>query len=488
MPTDLSYKKFFQLSSEFFCTISRDGYFIATNPALLRALRYSHSDLSDLTFTAIIHPDDRQYVLKYLDELIKGQEQGPIPIRLIRQDGSYLSVEWQCSYAPDEDIVYGAGRERQSLQAVERQLQESESRYRTLLEGASVAMLVIDDEGVIKLVNRRTILLFGYDKEELIAKHFHVLLPGHFRELHGKLEARYWLNPTSRPMGYGAHFTALRKDGSEFPADIALSHLQIDNAPHVVAFISDLTDRLEADRLQQELEKEKELRQLKSRFLSMVAHDFRTPLTLIMSTAGMLRMMEGKIETNQRIEQLNKIDHQVNTLSQLLDEISFINKNEMAGYRLDLMPIDVCIFLQQKSEELQNAFQKPMTFQISCPDTAPLLLLDELLINKIFSNLISNAIKYCDEHTGEVNIGFEILEDWVKVSVHDNGIGIPEKDQRYVFEAFHRGENVGSIKGSGLGLMIVKQSIEAHGGRIEFNSVPGEGSTFTVYLPAKPIH
>lgn len=488
MPTGLSYQRFFQLSSEFFCTISRDGYLIAANPALQTALGYSHNDLSDLPFTVIIHPDDQPHALEYLDELIEGQVEEPLHNRLIRRNGSYLSVEWHCFYAPDEDIVYGVGRENQSLQAVERQLQESESRYRTLLEGASVAMLVIDSEAVIKLVNHRTTLLFGYAEEELVGKHFHVLLPGTIRELHDKLEKHYWTKPTSRPMGHGANFTALRKDGAEFPADIALSYMQIDNAPHVVAFVSDLTDRLEADRLQQELAKEKELRRLKSHFLSMVAHDFRTPLTLIMSTAGMLRMMEGKIESEQRIEQLNKIDQQVSTLSQLLDEVSFINKNEMAGYQLDLMPVDVCIFLQQKSEELQNAFHKPMTFQINCPNTTSRFLLDELLVNKIFSNLISNAIKYCDENTGAVSIGFEMLEDWIKVSVHDNGIGIPEKDQRYIFEAFHRGENVGSVKGSGLGLMIVKQAVDAHGGRIEFSSVLRKGTTFTVYLPAKPIY
>lgn len=369
------------------------------------------------------------------------------------------------------------------------EMRESERRYRTLLENAPVALIIVNRDGQIKFINRETAALFGYDEEELINGPFDRLIPTEARAKHSHHFDTFTQNPENRAMGIGLSISGVRSDGTIFPADIALSYIVIDDAVHYVAFIVDLSDRLQAERaahLQQELEREKELRELKSRFLSMVAHDFRTPLTLIMSSTGLVRMLGDKITSDQRDTSLQKIDRQVERLSKLLDEVSFINRNELSGHKLQLTPVNVGAFLKQVVDEVTYSTAKPIKITVVCDDLDTYLL-DELLLHQIFSNLVSNAVKYSKPEEGKIVLACNFVEDWLHVDVTDKGIGIPEEDQKYIFEVFHRARNVGNISGSGLGLAIVKTAVEAHGGRIDFDSEVGQGTTFRVYLPAQSI-
>ncbi|MCI0709889.1 MAG: PAS domain S-box protein [Chloroflexi bacterium] len=369
------------------------------------------------------------------------------------------------------------------------EMRESERRYRTLLENAPVALIIINRDGQIKFINRETAALFDYDEEELIDRPFDRLIPIEERSSHSHHFDTFIQNPENRAMGIGLSISGVRSDGTTFPTDVALSYIVIDDAVHYVAFIVDLSDRLQAERaahLQQELEREKELRELKSRFLSMVAHDFRTPLTLIMSSTGLVRMLGDKITSDQRDTSLQKIDRQVERLSKLLDEVSFINRNELSGHKLQLTPVSMVTFLKQIVDEVTYSTPKPITITLACGDP-DIYLLDELLLHQIFSNLVSNAVKYSKQDEGKVVIACNVVDDWLRIDVSDKGIGIPEEDQKYIFEVFHRARNVGNISGSGLGLAIVKTAVEAHGGRIDFESEVGKGTTFRVQLPAQSI-
>lgn len=369
---------------------------------------------------------------------------------------------------------------------VEQALRESEARYRIILEHAPVAVVITDAEGNITYHNETFSTQFGYAAGSIIGKPLGMLVPPAYRDRHRKFISAYIDSPDIRPLGTGLNITAIRQDGTIFPADIALSEIYINDKRHVVSFIVDLTERKQAEeaaRLQDELAKEQQLRELKSRFLSIVAHEFRNPLTLIVSSTGILRMMGDNLNRDQLLNRLSKIDAQVARLLALMDDILFMNRSEVVGHRLQLSTVNVEALVKQVVSETRARHQSKVPVTIETHLTHEEYMLDEMLMHQIVSNLVSNAVKY-GANGDDVSVKLQSLDSQLIITVKDSGIGIPPEDQPYLFEVFHRAQNVGSIPGTGVGLMVVKQAVEAHGGNITFESNLNEGTSFTVSLPA----
>jgi PAS domain S-box-containing protein len=252
----------------------------------------------------------------------------------------------------------------------------------------------------------------------------------------------------------------------------------------VMVIVRDITKRKQAEEeLRKTLEKEKELNELKSRFVSMTSHEFRTPLTTILSSSELLEFNRHRWTEEKQLTHLHRIQNAVHHLTQLLNDVLTLSKAEAGKVEFKPSPIELVPFCRELVEELQPSGVP--THEISFThegNDATVTVLDKRLLWHILGNLLSNAIKYSPEGS-TVEFSLTQRRDRVVFKIKDYGIGIPAEDQPRLFESFHRAENVGTIQGTGLGLAIVKQCVDLHGGEMTVESVVGKGTTFVVSLP-----
>ncbi|HEY9695373.1 MAG TPA: ATP-binding protein [Oculatellaceae cyanobacterium] len=239
------------------------------------------------------------------------------------------------------------------------------------------------------------------------------------------------------------------------------------------------------EKLRQSLEKEKELSALKSRFVTMTSHEFRTPMSTILSSTELLEHFSHKLSTEKKAQHFQRIQSAIKNMTQLLDDVLVFGKAE-AG-KLELKPVcfDLKVFCQDLVEEMRlNAgSQYSMSFVANGDDTN--VFMDEKILHQILNNLLSNAIKYSPEG-GKINFELVCENNLAIFTIKDQGIGIPKSEQVQLFNSFYRGSNVGGISGTGLGLAIVKKCVDLQGGLITLNSEVGLGTTFTVTIPSTP--
>jgi PAS domain S-box-containing protein len=280
-----------------------------------------------------------------------------------------------------------------------------------------------------------------------------------------------------------------RKDRSEFWVELSIVPvLDTDGrCMHWIAIQRDITQRkqLEAELLKT-LEKERQLGELKSRFVTNTSHEFRTPLSIILSAAELLEHYGHAWSRNEQVEQLQLIQSTVQHMTDLLEDILLIGKAEGEEMAVTASEIDLEIFCQNLVRELQKGIGKGHRLQIHLGCKLGNVWLDEKLLRQTLSNLLSNAIKYSPPGS-LITLEIGCDDQHVTFQVIDQGIGIPTGDQAQVFEFFRRARNVGVVPGSGLGLAIAKHCVEAQHGTLSFTSTEGQGSTFTVTLPLSLI-
>lgn len=234
-----------------------------------------------------------------------------------------------------------------------------------------------------------------------------------------------------------------------------------------------------------ELVKAKEINQFKSEFVSILSHDFRNPLNTILLSAGSLQLNEDKLSQEKKLTHFKLIRSAIKDMAQLLDEVLLIGKADLGQLPYQPTPLDLVPFCSQLMEQLKLGIGQQHQLVFRSIGEFPDALWDESLLHHILSNLLSNAIKYSPEGS---KLQFDLIcqEKTVIFRIQDCGIGIPQEDQKRLFQAFTRASNVGTIPGTGLGLAIVKKCVETHGGEILVNSEVGVGTTFTVTLPLIP--
>ena len=250
----------------------------------------------------------------------------------------------------------------------------------------------------------------------------------------------------------------------------------------VIAIVRDITSRKQAEAdIRNALEKEKELIELKSRFVTMTSHEFRTPLTTILSSAELLQDYGSKWTQEKKLQHLQRVVKAVKHMTGLLNDVLLIGKAEAGKLECNPAPLDVAQFCRDLVDEMQISLDThTIAFCSQCQSTTACM--DEKLLRPILSNLLSNAIKYSPKGS-TVHFDFICEQGEAIFRVQDQGIGIPAADQAQLFDSFYRASNVGTISGTGLGLAIVKKSVDLHGGQITVASVVGVGTTFTVTLP-----
>jgi PAS domain S-box-containing protein len=277
-----------------------------------------------------------------------------------------------------------------------------------------------------------------------------------------------------------------RKDQTEFWCDINIVPIADENGvyTHWMAIQRDITNRKHAEaEILKALGRERELNELRSQFISVTSHEFRTPLTTIQSSADLLRYFE--CDQQERDELFDQIQNSISHMIRLLEDVLFIGRAESGRLEFSPTSFDLHHFCQILVAEVETATHVRCPIEFHYRGDRPSVQMDEKLLRQILTNLLSNAVKYSPAD-GLVTLTINSNFQSVTFLIRDNGIGISPADQRRLFECFHRGRNVGTIPGTGLGLFIVKQCVELHHGTISVESAVNQGSTFIVTLPTSP--
>ena len=245
----------------------------------------------------------------------------------------------------------------------------------------------------------------------------------------------------------------------------------------------DITQRKQAEaELLRTLAREKELGQLRSKFVSMVSHEFRTPLAIIQSSAEILNDYLGQLENAERKDHLQSIHKNTQRMAALMEETLLIGSFDAGEMEFKPTLMELRTFVRRLVDEVLSATNRRCPIKFSLAEMPAKVQADGRLLRHIFANLLQNAVKYSD--VGRlVQFEIECTGADIVCTIRDQGIGILEADQEWLFDAFHRGRNVGDRPGTGLGLVIVKRCVDLHGGKIKVDSKSGEGTTVTVTLP-----
>jgi PAS domain S-box-containing protein len=381
----------------------------------------------------------------------------------------------------------------------------NERRFQELLEAAPDAILEVDGAGHILLLNRAAETTFGYSREELLGQPVEVLIPMEFRFGHVGNRTRYRNDPVRRPMGASMNLEGMRKDGTRFPTEISLSPSSAGGDFRVTAIIRDITDRKAAEEKLRSIQisylqelaaanRELELRnreveqanRLKSEFLASMSHELRTPLHTIIGFSELLaEEMHGPLGEKQK-RFVGHIHKDSLHLLELINDILDLSKIE-AG-RLELHPetFDLGAVIEESLAAVR-AMSRAKSLHLEAP-AGPLTAVeaDRLRVKQILVNLFSNAVKFTPEG-GCVRVDVQEAADHISVSVTDTGVGILKSEQMSIFDKFYQVGNTtkGVREGTGLGLAITRRLVEEHGGQIQVESEPGQGSCFRFSLPLR---
>ncbi|MGZ3951252.1 MAG: PAS domain S-box protein, partial [Flavisolibacter sp.] len=407
-------------------------------------------------------------------------------------------------------------------------LQYDKSHINSLFENATEGFVITDDEGNIVLVNPSACRIFGYTAEEMSGQKIEMLIPEQFKRSHVQLRDAFYKEPQNRTMGHGRELFGRKKNGSNFPVEVSLSTYLQNNNRYVIAFIVDITRRKEIEqnmmkqqkqlervsdemrRLNSELEakveertvilkealqrleqsqeelsealdKERQLSEIKSRFVSMASHEFRTPLSTVLSSASLLARYTTTEDQEKRQRHIEKIKGSVKHLNDLLDDFLSLGKLDEGKVGADFGELNLFELVGDTIDEMKGLAKKfqNIEYEHSGPEA---IESDKKLIKNILINLISNAIKFSDEGK-TIHVASLVRADEAVISVKDEGIGISKEDQAHLFSSFFRGKNALNIQGTGLGLHIVKRYLDLLGGEVNLKSEIGNGTIITFTIP-----
>jgi len=394
-------------------------------------------------------------------------------------------------------------------------IMENAALLKAIIENAIDGIITIDDRGKVESINPAACILFGRSPEEVIGNNITMLMPAPYKEQHDEYIHRYQRTGEPHIIGIGREVIGLRKDGTKFPFRLGVSEVQFSGRKIYAGFIHDTSHQREAEErlkeyaahledlvekrthslndfvialqrakeeVSQSLEKEKELGQLKSRFVSMASHEFRTPLSTIQLSVSLIERYAQAFESPNINKHVVKIKHAVGNLTTILNDFLSLEKLEAGKVEPSFIRFDLVKLAEEITEEMQVVTKQNQSIIYQHTGISNMVNLDQNLLKNCIFNLVSNAIKYSGENTF-IEFNTEINDQNCIVTIKDNGIGIPETDQKHLFEAFFRAHNTGNIPGTGLGLNIVARYASLMNGKVDFKSSVNHGTIFTISFP-----
>lgn len=422
-------------------------------------------------------------------------------------------------------VIYFIYRQKKLVERVGKNSEQLSAMF----ENATQGILLVDDEGNILILNKFAEGLFGYRREELIGQQVEKLIPERFSHGHSAHRNAYHKDPHNRPMGSGMELYALHRDGWEFPVEISLGYYTVEGNQTVIVFVNDITERNKvrqqlirekeiSQKLNEELEsrvlertqemekillslersnnslketekdlskalsKERELGELKSRFVTMASHEFRSPLTTILSSVFLLE--NSKSEDQERIRKVHfeRIRKSAKNLTAILNDFLSLSKLEEGKVKPSYSMTDIGALIEEIIEELSTLKKSEQTIFYSHSGSKAPQAMDRQFLRNILINLLTNAIKFSPPN-GKIGLSSQLENDGLKITVSDQGIGIPMEEQQHLFSRFFRAKNAQNIDGTGLGLNIVKKYVDLMRGDIVLESGTDQGTTFIVMIP-----
>lgn len=474
--------------------VAQGSFLCYINAKTVELLGRPLHEIYSTPFLEFAHPEDRPRLRDNYSRRLAGETvPGSYTFRFLRPGGEVrwmqvgaVAVEWEKNPA-----VLNFLSDVTERLASENALRRSEARLHAMFNNAAVALSLTDPHGRFIDVNESWAKTLGYGVEECRGLTvFDITHPDELPASRDSMQLLLGGQVTSSRM----EKRYLHKSGNVVWADVAVTPIRGEdgNVEVMIGGFVDITERkhIEVD-IRRALEKEKELNELKSKFVTMTSHEFRTPLSTILSSTELLEHYADQLGAADRAEILNSIQLAVKRMTGLMEDVLMIGQSEAGKMKFAPAPLDLIKFCTDLLNEfklvlpsnLRLRYQEPQCVQ-DCPDTVCCKVrADEKLLRRIFGNLLSNAIKY-SPGGGEIEFIMRCNGEVAKIEVRDQGIGIPPEDQKHLFESFHRAANVGNISGTGLGLSIVKYAVDQHGGTINFVSEPGKGTSFTVCLPS----
>ncbi|HFA50326.1 MAG TPA: PAS domain S-box protein [Bacteroidetes bacterium] len=418
-------------------------------------------------------------------------------------------------------------------------------RLKAVIDTAIDGIVTIDEKGIVETINPAAAKLFGFAEKEVVGKSVNMLMPAPHSHKHDGYIKRYIETKKPHIIGIGREVEGKRKDGTLFPLRLAVSEVFLGEKRIFTGIIHDLTDVKKAEEkilklnlaleaqneelelkvsertdklvevvnqllktnkqlekevderktaehalrksekeLKELLEKEKELNELKSRFVSMASHEFRTPLSTILSSIELVEAYQKTEQQPKRQKHVARIKNAVNNLTSVLNDFLSLSRLEEGFVKPQQEAFLFKPFCEDVVDEFREQLKPGQVLEYEGNGDGRKVFFDKNFLRPVFFNLLSNATKYTPPGK-RIHCRVRFEEDLLKITIKDEGIGIPKADQKHLFTRFFRAHNVENIKGTGLGLHIVRRYVELMGGHIRFESEEGKGTSFFVEIPLK---
>jgi PAS domain S-box-containing protein len=391
------------------------------------------------------------------------------------------------------------------------------NQFEAIFKYANEGIVISDDQSKILKINPSGLKTFGYEHEnEVLGQKIEILIPKRFQERHVGHREKYMESPHARSMGLQFDLYALKKGGDEFPVEVSLSPFKNSQGSFVICFIIDISTRKKAEEneknyrkelekeveertlilkeaiqklektkneLDNSLKREQELNSMKTKFISIASHEFRTPLSTILSSLSLMEKYNELNETEKRNKHNDRIKKSIKNLTDILNDILSVNKIEEGKVIVNPENFNIQNFIYELIQDLQGLLKPGQKINFKGAETPETVVFqDPKLLRHILINLLTNAIKFSKEES-PIDISLRLEPNEIYLEVKDYGLGIPKADHEKLFTRFFRSSNVENIQGTGLGLSIVLQYVNYLKGTIKFSSEVGKGSVFNVNLP-----
>lgn len=440
-------------------------------------------------FLDLVHPEDRERVDRDVENAFEKKGDFEFQHRIVRPDGTvrWLIGRGRCVVGDDGEVaqMIGTGQDVTDLKQADR-------KFRLALEAAPDAMLIADAQGRITVANTQAERMFGYPRDELVGQTVEKLIPERLAASHVAYRKEYMEEPEIRPMGAGRELKALHKDGHEIPVEISLSPLDLDGETQVIATVRDITERREHERKEREAERQageaerqKQLHQMKMRFVTMAAHELGNPITPVQLQLHLLRTLPNQNLSADQRHAIKILERNIDRMARLIHDLLDAAKEEAGHLKITRQPVDLDLMVEEALASVVPQAKRQEVTMEARPSTGVVVSADAGRIEEVLYNLLSNAIKFTPRG-GHVTVetGQDGQQAFVRVS--DTGQGLEPDQVKELFEPFSRPieKMEADPGGSGLGLYVSRLIVEKHGGKIWADSAgPGRGTTFEFTLP-----